>query len=970
MCQNEAMRCLCTQAAFLIAALVIPSTTHAIDRDCPRGQVWNPNQGSCVKKKRKVTRLSPQQKYYEAVEHLEGTHRRPNAKRGVKLLSQACAKSHAESCNLLAFLHLNAREVSYDANKSLSLYRKSCGFKDPQGCLGAADIYSRGLLGRADHVSARRFLETSCRLSNATACYRLAEHYEKALGGKQNKARSTQLLTQAFRLARADCPKTGPSCHALGLMYKLGRGTKRNATNAFDAFKKGCDRGSGDACFELGIAYGIGSGTRKNRDRSIELYDRACKKYDRAIGCHDAGVILVQEKGGAPDKRLLMDYGHRACKLDKRQCDLLAYLYGTGKGGQQNHAKASKWYKLSCQHGNGVSCESAAFRAQRGLGMARNTKLALELHQRACDLKRASACYYLGKHYFDGKITSKDDRRAFRLFEIGCWRGEGRACQYAGFQLERGRDGTGHKRPRNAVIFYRESCLKGTPGGCRDLGRLYWKGTGVTKNLTEAQTLFSRACYRHGFDLACIDLGELYQEDNRPAKDRAKGGLAYAKACSLGNTRSCGWVNAAMANATEQQQSEARRYMLAGCNRKPANEHACYIYGELLAFGSHFTSKSNARAGVTMLRSSCDRKHADSCLALGRLYNFGVGVPRSLDKARDLYSAQCERSVHAGCRLLGHVLWSENKYEEALSLFRGACDGNDHAACNTIGFAYYTAKGVRWDVSQAVRHYKRACHKNFPLGCANLGEAYEYGIGVKRNLKQAFEFYRKSCTAVEMSGCSALARFHEKGLGGAKKDMTLAERNYRRSCGTDWEASAPACRALAEYYQRSGKGSASQIAQLFQKAFDMARDMAKTNPYGKYVLGKMHRDGVSVVKSGSKALEHFSAACDGYDPLGCIEAGKLLLGTADPDVKANYELATVRLNRACAAGIERACTLANEAKHRTKTGSDTTPSPKPKPGGPITAQPPKGCCETGRARPSSLILFVLVLAFATRARAS
>ncbi len=43
-----------TLCALACAAFLLSLTTevHAINRDCPRGKVWSPDAGACVKKKR------------------------------------------------------------------------------------------------------------------------------------------------------------------------------------------------------------------------------------------------------------------------------------------------------------------------------------------------------------------------------------------------------------------------------------------------------------------------------------------------------------------------------------------------------------------------------------------------------------------------------------------------------------------------------------------------------------------------------------------------------------------------------------------------------------------------------------------------------------------------------------------------------------------------------------------------------
>jgi len=66
--------------------------------------------------------------------------------------------------------------------------------------------------------------------------------------------------------------------------------------------------------------------------------------------------------------------------------------------------------------------------------------------------------------------------------------------------------------------------------------------------------------------------------------------------------------------------------------------------------------------------------------------------------------------------------------------------------------------------------------------------------------------------------------------------------------------------------------------------------------------------GAIVVESqpqGKQSLAAFTRACDGFDPLGCIAAGKALRATKQP---ADAERARVYFERACAAGVDDGCT--------------------------------------------------------------
>ncbi len=928
-------------AAFALATV---SEARAINRDCPRGQSWDPNQGSCIKKRR-AKKKSPEEKYYEAVEHLEGTAKRPKPKRGISLLKQACKARHPQSCTLLGFLYLNARSVEFNGKVSLDFYDKACRLADPNGCLGAAEVHSRGVLGKIDHGKSRGFLESACKLKNGKGCYNLAEKYANALGVAQDKRRAQSLYTTAFGLLKDDCArKVGPSCHLLGLSYFHGRGTKKELRRAFQAFRNGCQAGSGDACYQVGASYQFGNGTSSDNEKALDFYDKACIKYDSASGCHDAGVLIALGKTKSRGNAVLTRYGERACQLDGRQCDLIAHLLATGKAGNEDQPQASKWYVVACDKGNDVACSSAGHRAFAGTGMAKDLPRALTMWQRSCELGHAPACKDLGEQLYSGEHTKKDQKRAFELFHLGCIRDDASSCHWGGFAIERGTDGSGKNNPSGAVIYYKTACNLGESGGCVDLGKLHRDGNGVDKNPMEAKAMFDKAC-EMGFSNGCVELGQLHYRGDGLPKDEVLSGQAFLRACKLGVKQECYWIDQLFKNgkANATQRANAVKALEAACSGKGRNDNACLVLAGLYAYGGYIADK-NGRRAFTLYKEGCDRKVKDACLLLPHMYAKGIGVVKDSKQAKAMFTEQCNGDSPASCTWLGAQLWQEKEFEQAVSLYQRACQDKNPQACNGLGFAHYIAKGARWDMDEAHKYFAMSCELGEPIACANMGELYQYGIAVDRDLDKAFANYQKGCTPTISAGCTALGKFYERGLGGADKDLARAEAEYKRGCSEQFVHSGEACRALAEHYQSTGKAGPSKIAALFQKAFDMSKESAKTNPHGKYLLGTFYRDGISVVAAPAKAVEYFAAACDGYDPLGCLNAGVMYMGKSGLD--ADYEAANVRFSRACAAGIADACTRAEAAKKLigTDTGTDADTG---KTGLPLEPKPKSGCfCTT------------------------
>jgi len=956
----------------IVAGLAIAADdATALPRDCPPGHVWDANQGSCIKKN--ITpRRSPAQKYYRGLDLLSGTKtRKARPRQGLRLVRQACAQRYGQACTTMGFLYLNGRHVKASNKKSLEFYSNGCKYRDSNGCIGAAEIHSRGVLGSVDHKASLPLLESACKLKHGKGCYNLALKYQDALGTKRDNKRARKLFKRAGDLLKNDCPKHGPSCHLIGVLYKYGRGVQRNYKRSFALFKSGCDARSGDACYELGTAHKLGQGTVRNIDHAKELYHRACHSFDNANACHDAGVMLAGNQIKLADRRKVMKYGERACQLDRRHCDVIAYLYGTGKGGVRDDKKAVKWYTAACNHGSRVACYSLAARHYYGTGTAKNVREAIRLYQRSCDRGYAAACTRLGSFYQrgakgDAYALKKDAARAFRLFLVGCVRRNGEACFNVGSQLQWGRTGRGKTRnPRRARIYYRRGCQFNNGLACAALGRLLRRGKGGKKNLRGAKNYFERGCSLRSWG-ACKDLGHMFYRGDVGGKDEMKAALAFTKACKYGADKPCGWLDPLYrrSGASPAHKRRGLSALRSACNARNHNERACHVLGRIFAYGGYITTKNPARA-FQLFKEGCARKYQASCVQLAHMYRQGIGVVRDADKAKQLFTDQCNGSAPASCAWLGVQLWQEKKHKLAVPLFKRACDEKNSVACNQLGFAHYTAQGTVWDVNAAKWAYERGCKLGLPVACTNMGELFEHGISVKKDLVKALEHYSKGCTPVSTTGCVGVARFHHKGLGGVAVDLEKAEAEYLRSC-TEGTGYADACRHLADIYRSNGKKPQPEIEMLYQKSLSLAREQAKTNPYGKFALGMMHLDGVALVRSPSKALELFGIACDGYDALGCYNAGKLLMGA--PGLKPNYEAAAVRFSRACAAGIADACVQATAARRfavsppkKPNTNGTKTPPPKL----PIQPKPKRGCAcnsATGGDGLPGAVLFILAVA--------
>ncbi|MCE9572740.1 MAG: sel1 repeat family protein [Deltaproteobacteria bacterium] len=919
-------------------------------RHCGAGAIWSPNLGACIKKQA-ARRLSPEEKYYQAIDQLEGKVRGASAARGAALLTEACTAKLAPACTLVGYLYLNGLGVAKDAPQALAFDRQGCELGDDDGCIGAADVHSRGLLGEVDHASAIPLLATACGRQSGRACVLLGGKYANALGTEEDQAKATASYQRAYELLRADCPKSGPSCYQLGLLFAEGLGRAADPAQAYGAFDEGCKAGSGDACNQVAQALLAGTGAAVDRPAAFEMFNRACVQYDHAAACHDAAVMVVQGQATLPDDALVAR-AQRACELDARQCDMVGYLAGTGRAGTKDQAVAVAHYAMACNAGNGGSCTVLGNRSETGNAMPKDGDAAVGFWNRGCENDDADGCLDAGKAFADGELVKADAGKAFQYGRLGCLRGSGEACSWAGGLLADGADGSNVKHADQALLYYDRACEIGWNPGCALAGNAYRDGLGTKVDMATARARYVRGCDGVGDSLApaaCEALGRLHYNGDGGPKDLGQALTAFARACRFNIGQDCYFLDAIAREGELGSADQARvdQSLREACDAKV--DDACVARGWVLAQG--YSGARDPRAAFGLWDAACTRGATTGCLALAGAYRDGTGVVADPEQARRRYTELCNKDTAQACTALAGMLAEQDKHADAFNLYQRACTAGDGNACNSVGFAHYTSHGAPWDVVKAAAGYQKACDLGEPVGCSNVGELYEYGIAYAKDPTKAYAFYQKGCTPSSDIGCGRLARYYATGAGGAPVDTARAIKEYRRACDSAFNTPEP-CRELGDLLRTTGQGKPSEIAQLGQRAFDRAKELARTNPFYQYVLGTYYLEGVATVKDPKKAADLFVSACDGYDPVGCLAAGRLLLASGAP---ADRERAVVQLDRACAAQVTEACDLAGTARAGDKT---------------VPLAPRKGgcACATGSAGDGALPILIVGLAWLRRRR--
>ncbi|WP_104697050.1 MULTISPECIES: tetratricopeptide repeat protein [unclassified Helicobacter] len=145
-----------------------------------------------------------------------------------------------------------------------------------------------------------------------------------------------------------------------------------------------------------------------------------------------------------------------------------------------NFLSAKEFYTKACNAGIMDGCSGLGTLYERGLGVIQNLQKAKEYYQFACNRKNAFGCFHL------------------RLIEEGDL----------------------------ALEYYINSCNDDDALSCLKVGNLYYRGSGIPKDLKSAAIYYQKSCNLRNAQ-GCFNLGILYRNGEGELEADSEIALAY-----------------------------------------------------------------------------------------------------------------------------------------------------------------------------------------------------------------------------------------------------------------------------------------------------------------------------------------------------------------------------------------------------------------------------------------------------------
>ncbi len=330
------------------------------------------------------------------------------------------------------------------------------------------------------------------------------------------------------RLAKAGDPE---SQFWLGRLY----GRRGEFDQAAVWYREAAERGHADAEAALGRLYMLGEGVRKDYNEGLRWAQQAADQGS-ALGKGTLGVAYLNGWGLQKNYRIGLKLIRESAEQgDSRAQHTMGNLYALGFGEFifRNDAEALKWLTKAAANGYAPAQADLGLSYKTGKLGEVNLPQAVKWLRLAAQQENTEAEFQLGVCYLEGTGVTKDYYEAAKLFQKGAKKNNPQSQRMLAYLFE---NGLGvHKDYAEAANLYILSAEQDDAVSQFRLAEMYENGRGLAKNYARAITWYQRAAERKD-GLAEHRLGELYENGRGVVKNLERAKEYYKRAISHGCT--------------------------------------------------------------------------------------------------------------------------------------------------------------------------------------------------------------------------------------------------------------------------------------------------------------------------------------------------------------------------------------------------------------------------------------------------
>lgn len=499
------------------------------------------------------------------------------------------------------------KDPTIDASKStysLTSLKLRCFFNNADACLDLGNLYSNSKEKNAKE-EALDYYNDACKAKSVKACEIIDKHYYSEF--LNNKESLANFKDPDFKSLENSCKlKFSNSCNLIAQNIEEKNTQKNHNKLNFSGMEKvldhyalGCKFENPFSCLNYAKRYSYIYENTENFKVSVAFFRKALKLKSKYF------KKLEKDLKKPP---FLKDNNYIA-NLDKEFLSSLKDYTNTiyQKGDYQDWVELEN--QMCDEFDELTSCEHVAQTYFYGnKEVKKDYDLAFKYYSKLCDYKNLDGCHMVGKMYLKGLGVTQDKLKAISIFNDSCQKKNYPSCETLGLVYYDDSNKTNQAKSPN---YLRLACNNNLYKSCSILGKEYFEGKGIAKNLQQSFKYSNISCTNKDYN-ACFDV----------ARDYEKG---YGVKVNL---------------------KEALKLYEDSCNNREFN--ACFNAAKMYYEGKGSTK--NYTFAQKYAQISCEKNHGNGCHLLGDIYFNGNGVVANKKIANNLYKKACGFDDKEACK--------------------------------------------------------------------------------------------------------------------------------------------------------------------------------------------------------------------------------------------------------------------------------------------------------------------------------
>jgi len=576
------------------------------------------------------------------------------------LIKTSADSGNATTCLEMYNIYYDGVYTAKDDIKAKEYLDRSVKGEDPWALYILSSYYDVGSHGfPQDYSLALSYMMKAEEKKPGLAATSIGDYYLHGVGVQQNIETAKSWYKKAIQYNDKD----GNAYHALGLISEKDEYGIRDYGQALEYYKKAHELGNFKACIGLAGMYEKGLGVEADLSKKIYYLKEAAALSSKGVLYAEVGRMTLKGEGTEKDPILALEYLEKAVDLGCNDNDTLNFL-NEAKGLCTPQAKFERYIELAKEGNHKAEFELSIFYSD-GYVIPQDNAKAMDYLKKSAEggyvraLDRLGEVeigrlnYILAVEWWEKAFQNGSYQHSFDLAKLYF---EG---QY-GIQQNTGR----------AVEIIKTAALMQNKECQRELGALYFKGTGVEQNNTEAFNWTSSAA-NAGDALAQRNLGNFYKNGTGCVRDPYRALEWYQKSADQGNAEAK-YAYAYMlykGDGVVQNLTSAAEYYKQIIGNKRVMQNDIELYkAALYDLGSIYTDQRDYFSAFPLWKEGADLDVGIDQYNLGVFYYNGWGTSKDLEKAKSYLSRADVNGVAEARNLLNAIRQDEERLRQQQQL--------------------------------------------------------------------------------------------------------------------------------------------------------------------------------------------------------------------------------------------------------------------------------------------------------------